>query len=271
MTLERIEKILDQAEDLGTVDWVYFEGGEPFLYYPILVRGVSSAAERGFKVGVVSNAYWAVADRDAHEWLRPLAGKTEDLGISSDLFHGDEKLSEQARTAQEIAERLEIPSGILTIARPEETCVAGTRGQIPPGEYPVMYRGRAAETLAPSAPRHPWTDFTECPHEDLREPGRVHVDPFGNVHACHGISLGNVFETPLRKICAGYDPDRHPITGPLLEGGPVALARRYRVEHEEGYADACHLCDATRRALRGRFPDILTPDQVYGIEKNASD
>ena len=127
-----------------------------------------------------------------------------------------------------------------------------------------MYRGRAVEKLAARAGRRPWIDFATCPYEDLREPGRVHVDPLGYVHICQGISLGNLFQTPLEEICASYDPDRHPITGPLLEGGPAELVRRTGLPHAEGYADACHLCYEARRSLRGRFPEILAPDQMYG-------
>jgi hypothetical protein len=113
-------------------------------------------------------------------------------------------------------------------------------------------------------PRTPWTAFTACPHEDLREPGRVHVDPLGFVHVCQGITIGNVFETPLAEICRTYDTDAHPIVGPLLAGGPAGLARRHGIPCEEGYADACHLCYRVRSALRARFPGTLGPDQMYG-------
>ena len=34
MTLDDIRLFLGQAYDLGTVGWIYFEGGEPFLYMP---------------------------------------------------------------------------------------------------------------------------------------------------------------------------------------------------------------------------------------------
>jgi hypothetical protein len=127
-----------------------------------------------------------------------------------------------------------------------------------------MYRGRAAEKLAPHAPHHPWEIFVECPHEDLREPGRVHIDPLGHVQMCHGISLGNILRTSLTEMCETYNPDAHPVIGPLLAGGPAELTRRYGVSPKEGYADACHLCYETRLALRERFPEILTPDQMYG-------
>jgi MoaA/NifB/PqqE/SkfB family radical SAM enzyme len=131
-----------------------------------------------------------------------------------------------------------------------------------------MYRGRAAVKLASKARQQPWSMFTACPYEDLREPGRVHVDPLGNLHICQGIVIGNVFRTPLKEICRRYDPEAHPITGPLLRGGPIELVKAYGVPHREAYVDACHLCYESRRALRDRFPEILTPDQMYGVGQN---
>jgi hypothetical protein len=89
-----------------------------------------------------------------------------------------------------------------------------------------MYRGRAAERLAPLAARRPWESFTACPHENLRAPARVHVDPGGDLHLCQGLSMGNLFRTPLRELCADYDPEAHPIAGPLVAGGPAELIRR---------------------------------------------
>jgi MoaA/NifB/PqqE/SkfB family radical SAM enzyme len=264
MTLDRVERVLDQAAALGGLEWIYFEGGEPFLYYGVLLAGVRRAAERGFRVGIVSNAYWATAMKDALEWLRPMARLVQRLQISSDLYHGREPLRPEAKTAAAAADELGIPTGIISVAQPERADAPSAVGQLPESESAVMYRGRAAERLAPDAPKHPWAGFTACPYENLRDPGRVHVDPLGHVHICQGISLGNLFETPLAELCASYDPDAHPITGPLLAGGPAELARREKLVPADGYADACHLCDAARRELRDRYPDILAPDQVYG-------
>ena len=91
MTLETIERILEEADALGTIEWIYFEGGEAFLYYQLLRAGVRLAAERGFKVGTVTNAYWASAARDAIEWLQPFAGLVQDLSISNDTYHCDQE------------------------------------------------------------------------------------------------------------------------------------------------------------------------------------
>lgn len=265
ITLSQLRELLRQTDELGTVEWFYFEGGEPFLFYPLLVAGVRAAAELGFKVGIVSNAYWATSVADATEWLRPLAGLVQDLSVSNDIYHWDEVLGQHVAHAQQAAADLGIPIGTISIAQPETAEAARAQGKLPDGESRVMYRGRAGEKLAGRAPKHPWDQFTACPFEDLREPGRVHVDPLGNVHICQGISLGNVFEMPLAEICARYDPDAHSITGPILAGGPAELARRYDVPREAAYADACHLCNAACRALRARFPAILLPDQMFGV------
>jgi organic radical activating enzyme len=256
MRLSDVREIMRQAEALGTVESVYFEGGEPFLYYPILVKSVEEAAAQGFRVGVVTNSYWATELEDALTWLRPFKGLIQDLSVSSDLHHWDEMLSRQVRTAHHAAEELGIPIGTISVAQPNEDDAALAS---------LMFRGRAVEKLASSVPQHPWHTFVECPYEDLRDPGRVHIDPLGNVHLCQGMSLGNLFRTPLTKICSTYEPDAHPIVGPLLQGGPAELGRRYRVPLKEAYADACHLCYEMRLALRPRFPEILTPDQVYGL------
>jgi len=265
LTLRNVRNILQQAQDVGTVKWIYFEGGEPFLYYAVLLKAVQEAASMGFQVGIVSNGYWATDVEDALEWLSPFSELIQDLSISSDLYHWSEKLSQQAQNASAAAEQLGIPLGVISVAEAEVTNAASAVGQLPVGESTVMYRGRAAEKLVLKAARYPWGQFTECPFENLREPGRVHVDPYGNLHICQGISLGNLFNTQLSEICETYDPKSHPITGPLLEGGPVELVRKYELPHEERYADACHLCCEACRALRERFPEILMPDQMYGV------
>jgi hypothetical protein len=203
--------------------------------------------------------------QDALEWLGPFAGLIQDLSVSSDPYHWSERLSRQAENASAAAEQLGIPLGVISVGEPEATDADSAVGQLPEGESGVMYRGRAVEKLASKAALWPWDQFTECPFENLRDPGRLHLDPFGNLHICQGISLGNLFETPLSEICETYDPDSHPITAPLLEGGPVELVRRYGLAHEERVADACHLCDQARRVLRERFSEILMPDQMYGV------
>ncbi len=268
LTYEQMEQILQQAKTAGVTS-IYFEGGEPFLYYAVLAKAVHKAANMGFDVGIVSNAYWATSIADAEEWLRPFVGRLCDLTVSSDLFHCEEYLGEKPQNAIVAAKWLGIPTGMISVAQPDAEAKQ-THGQIE-DESAVMYRGRAAEKLAPRATGHPWESFDSCPHEDLREPGRVHLDPLGNIHICQGISIGNIFETPLIEICENYNADDHPICGLLLSGGPAALVSEYNLPHTSPsggashYADACHLCYMARTALRTRFPQYLNPDQMYGV------
>lgn len=256
MTLADIRRVLRQAEGAAEVEAIFYEGGEPFLYYPILRRGVEEAADRGFRVGIVTNGYWATAEEDAVAWLSPLAPFLHSLSMSSDLYHADDVLSQQAQRAHAAAKQLNIPVSTISVAMPGDEDVSLAT---------LMCRGRAVQELASELPSRAWQSFTECPHEDLRDPSRVHVDPFGFVHVCQGISLGNLYRTPLSEICLAYAPDSDPVIGPLLRGGPAELARQYGFVPQAGYADACHLCYEARRVLRGRFPKILTPDGMYGV------
>jgi len=261
-----IEDILRQARQLGSIEWIYFEGGEPFLHYALLRRGVQLAHEQGFRVGLVTNAYWATSDEVAREWLQPFAGLVEDLSISDDAYHGSADHPWPVRLARQAAERLGIPVDLITIAEPEAGQAPGSGGQPVSDASPVLFRGRAAAMLASRVAGKPWREFTACPWEDLRQPERVHVDAFGNLHVCQGISIGNLRQQPLVDIMRGYRPEAHPVVGPLLAGGPAELVKRYDLPPGDAFADACHLCYAARCELRNRLPDVLTPDQMYGAK-----
>lgn len=250
-TLDRIDQVLEQARAAG-VGMVYFEGGEPFLYYALLLGSVRRAQALGLSVGVVTNAYWAVSEADALAALRPFAGLLADLTISSDSFHSSDPDHPQARHAAAAARALGIPLGSIAIARPGEADGGA-----------LMFRGRASR-LAGQVPGRPWTAFRACPYEDLRDPGRVHLDPDGGLQLCQGLTIGNLFERPLDEISRAYDPDAHPLVGPLLAGGPAGLVETYDLPMDGLYADACHLCYQARLRLRDRFPAWLGPDQMYG-------
>ena len=75
MTLGQVRRILQEAKEVGTVTSIYFEGGEPFLYYPVLLRGIIEARDglfngdrlecllgggRGKRVGVAAPVCWII-------------------------------------------------------------------------------------------------------------------------------------------------------------------------------------------------------------------
>ena len=268
MTLPQIRSVLSEARKIDTMEWIYFEGGEPFLFYPSMLEGVRIARDMGFKVGIVTNAYGAISDDDAEVWLRPLLDYgVADLSISDDSFHYGENDS-PAKRALAAARRLGIPTGLICIQKP---FVEAMPGQDQDKGNPIigggaMFRGRAVEKLTGGLPQRPWHELAKCPHEDLQSPSRVHIDHYGHIHVCQGLSMGNMWQRPLSMLVSEYESKSHPICGPLAEGGPALLARRYGVEHEADYVDECHFCYLLRRSLIDRFPNYLAPRQVYGLK-----
>jgi MoaA/NifB/PqqE/SkfB family radical SAM enzyme len=265
-TLERIGGILTEAKKLGTVDFVSVEGGEPFLYYPIMVHLVREAASMGFHVEVLSNCYWASCVEDAVEWLFPMAeAENVEFSFSSDLHHGETWESEEVGNAVRAASKLKIKWGVIAVKNPLAQALSPDQIEgVKVSLWELMYRGRAASKLTEKASKRCWREFTKCPYEDFVNQKRVHIDPFGWVHVCQGISIGNAFQKPLSEIIQEYDPYKNPILEPLIRGGPAALVEKFNLPHDDDYADACHLCFTARLALRNRFPDILVPDQMYG-------
>jgi hypothetical protein len=233
-----------------------------------MIEGIRMASAKGFKTGIVTNGNWAVSDEDARIWLEPLRELgVADLSMSDDGFHGSERAEASVKTAIRAARGLGLPVNTITVEGPTVATDAGAgrcKGAAIIGGD-VVFRGRAADRLIGGLPSSPSRAFTECPYEDLETPARVHVDCFGNVQFCQGLSIGSLWKTPLSRLFAGYRAQSHPICGPLVEGGPARLAEAYGFAAEDGAVTACHLCFLARRALIDRFPDCLTPRQVYGL------
>jgi hypothetical protein len=191
-----------------------------------------------------------------------------DISISDDEFHYEDEQTSPAKHALNAARKLGMPWGSIGIDKP---MVEGGIDKEQAKGKPVigggvMFRGRAVEKLTEGLPLRPWEEFIECPYEDLRDPKRVHLDAYGNVHLCQGLSMGNMWDVPLSEIIKRYDADSHPICKRLVNGGPARLAKEYDVPHEAEYVDACHMCYLVRRALIDRFPQYLAPRSVYGLQ-----
>jgi len=267
-TLKQINQVLDEAVKIKTVKWIYWEGGEPFLFYPLMLESMKLAKERGFKNGIVTNSYWATDTNDAKLWLKPISELAiADFSVSDDTFHYEDTAENLSKYAHLAAKALSIPTGAINIDKPtfkrtmEKEKVKGT----PVIGGGAMFRGRAVDTLIEGLPTRKWDMLKECPHEDLIGLGRVHVDCFGNTQICQGLSIGNFWDRSLSELVSEYNPEEHPICGPLIKGGPAQLVKEYNLEHEEEYVDECHLCYLARKSLLDKFPQYLGPQQVYGL------
>ena len=266
MKCSDIHQILAEAAQVGTIRDICFEGGEPFLYYPIMLWGLRAAKGFGFRRSIVTNAYWATSVDDAIQWLTPISEiGIYNLALSDDAYHYSENEKDLAKYAIEAAKDVGLPVGTITISDPRKYLDTIEWKGKPIIGGRVQFKGRAVEKLIEGLPKKPWTAFTKCRDEDFSKQSRVHIDPFGYVHVCQGITIGNRNQTPLVKLFANFNPEKHPICAPILRGGPAELAREHHIEPNEDCVDECHLCYSIRLKLRKKFPSILAPDQVYGV------
>jgi MoaA/NifB/PqqE/SkfB family radical SAM enzyme len=266
-SIQQIKGALEEFKKIETITSVGFEGGEAFLFYPILCESVRIASQKGFNTSIQTNCYWATTKDDAILWLKPLkSAGLASLDVSDDTFHHGDEENNNAGYAISAAGELGIEVRSICIKPPEvENNNDHTKGDPIYIGGPKL-RGRAIEKLTKGLPTTSCSEFTQCPYEDFKNPGRVHVDPFGNVHLCQGISMGNMWKTPFSSLLKNYDPKNHPIAGPILKGGPLQMAKTYNIPHKEEYVDACHMCSKLCLELIEQFPEYLTPRQVYGLE-----
>lgn len=266
-TLKQLTGLIEEAAGLKQIRSISFEGGEPFLYYGLLHEGIRQVTKAGFDTAVETNCYWATGVEDAKLWLRPLkqAGLTT-IEPGDDEFHNDGTGETPGQKAAQAAGELGIKANRICIEKPTTAPRDGQAKGEPVYAGGPKLRGRAAETLVKDLPTRPWTELTQCKMENLRDPGRVHIDPFGNVLVCQGLSIGNYLDTSLADILNNYDPDTHPVCGPLLKGGPAALAKHYNLDHDGQYVDECHFCSALCKSLVDRFPQYLVPRQAHGLK-----
>ncbi|MGD9200434.1 MAG: hypothetical protein PVI26_02625, partial [Chitinispirillia bacterium] len=172
-----------------------------------------------------------------------------------------------AKYAIAAAENLGMPTYSLRKTKPQvnqNTEATQEKGK-PEISGGIKLRGRAVEKYADSLPGICREELKECPYEDLEDPKRVHIDAYGHVQICQGISIGNCWKTPLSQLIRNYEALKHPVCGPLIRGGPICLLKEYNLGLKEEYVDECHLCYAARLELLDKFPDYLAPRQVYGI------
>lgn len=269
MTISQIQTVLKESEKIGTIQETYWEGGEPFLFYPVMLQGIQLARKMDFKAGIVTNGYWSTSAEDARLWLKPLS----ELGISNlsvsddDLHYGDTQDS-PAKCALAAAKGLGIPTFSLCKAKPEiqKNSDFEQKKGAPEISGGIKLRGRAVEKFKDGLPTRKKENLKECPYEDLLDPKRVHIDSYGNVQICQGISMGNCWKTPLSDLVKDYDAMKHPICGPLVRGGPVRLIEEHGLDLKGEYVDECHLCYAARLVLLDKYSEYLAPRQVYGLK-----
>lgn len=267
----QVDQILREAQKISSVEWIYLTGGEPFMRFPQLLNCIKKIVQLDFKVGIVTNGFFARTEDCALRFLRPLhqLGVSQ-VHISNDSYHYKSAGTTPAQHALKVSHDLGLPASQIRVSSMFEEIQepVETFETFPSINRPLRFQGRSSETLAKGVPLSSWKKFTHCPLGSLIAPNQVFIDAYGNVQICPGINIGNAWETPLANLVTAYKAADHPFYGPISQGGPVLLSEAYGFVHGVGYVDSCHLCYTIRQQLRERFPDYLAPRQVYGLEKS---
>ena len=265
-SLDQLKKVIDEAKKIESMEWFYFEGGEPFLFYPIMMDAIQLAKKNKFKVGIVTNGYWANSEENVRYYLRELHEVgLDDLSVSDDCFHMINEFDHPSLVLEKLGKEIGVPINTLTLNKPDDIPIENI--EIKKGE-PIIggnirLRGRAADKLTKNLPVQESMYLNTCGHEELVNPMRVHLDAYGYVHICQGISIGNMWEEPLSEILLNYNAYDHPIVAPLIKGGPFELAKKYQIPYQEKFIETCHMCYEIRKELRSYHPEYLQPNQMY--------
>ncbi|MCP4542243.1 MAG: radical SAM protein [Chloroflexi bacterium] len=257
---------------------VHLTGGEPFLHFPLLLKGTRMATELGIWVYVETSGGWCTDEVEAVERFSALreAGLQAVL-ISCSPFHAER--IPPARTTRTIRAALEIfgsrrvtvyMSQFLEIMqrfsddleRPtplsryeEELGLAGAHRLLWEG-YHVVSGGRAGYELSYLAGAYPAETFagTSCAGEALYAQ-HSHLDLYGNFIPawCGGLTVGDWRD--LAQVQDSFQKKSYsPLLKMLVEQGPYGLCEmageRYGYQFRaEGYTGKCHLCVDVRRHL----------------------
>ncbi len=291
INLEMAKNTILKLKEKNNLELVILLGGEPGLF-PVLTHKIAEfAAGLGCQTRIETNASWANNKEAAVKFLKPMVKIGCEIMLSVDAFHAKfikiennaiaiRALDElEGRYVMEIpylvsensANSLDMQTNKLIVELEERLGRVPFAKNIYKGA--VYFKGRAASKLAGLVQKGRGVPKEKCAVVPWWLNGAqntfdlLSIDPFGNVTKECGIAIGNVYKNEIENIISNYDPGTHPIISVLIEKGPIGLAAEACAMGyvlKEDYADKCHLCQELREVLRVKYPEILTPENLYG-------
>jgi hypothetical protein len=291
MSPEVLRQALEAVTAWPRPPQVHFTGGEPFLYFPLLLEGAHLANELGIVSYVETSAGWCVDDAQTVERFAELqrAGLQAVL-ISCSPFHAER--IPPARTVRAFRAALQIfrSSGVILylpeflqviqrfdVERPtpidhyvEEFGLDGARRILWQG-YGIISGGRSGYELGHLVSRYPATTFAEADcAADILYAHHSHLDLYGNYISgfCGGLTVGDWHDLP--QLLADFEASRYPpLIEILVQRGAYGLCRLAEDQFgysqlAEGYTGKCHLCVDVRRHLAATAEfEELRPQGFY--------
>ncbi len=257
-----VRRIIDEAARLGSLKFVGFTGGDPFLHTDILIDGVAHTRKNGLKSRVVTSAYWATSPQRASRELQPLAqAGLDEMTLSYDDAHAPYVKADRIKNAFDAARALAIevafnvciePGSRINRAFLRRFLELGPEDHVRIEETWINTTGRAAEeekTQKESRKGRPEVQLTPCQHV-LRGPT---VTPTGAILPCcgtipfrKGLQIGDTKEDAVDSaLRRAY---QNPVMQWIAFEGPAAILEQITAETSNPITrndldGNCHACD----------------------------
>jgi hypothetical protein len=265
--------------------WIY--GGEPFLYFGVLIEVVKIAKRRQIRqIGVLTNGYWSAKPGSGQKRLSLLKQVgLSDIIISTGGFHAERIPPELAIHGIQLALQVgfEAVTASVTFLSPRKAsnpfnnCSEEIWAQLNeiPGvslyENRVTMIGRATKDLLNYCQPGKTRRSRTCRPPSyiggsFDQPEGLEIDPNGWVMICPGFSLGNVQTKSLTVLIGEYGNSDNFLWQTIRQQGPTGLLHRAKQEGYaplKQYASECHLCYEVRKFLRPHYPGQLAPAECY--------
>lgn len=255
---------IDQAKELGTVEWISFTGGEPFLLPDMLEALIAYAHDKGFHTECVTNCFWALTVEDAEKKLKQLVeAGLEVINISSDDFHQRHIPFDRVRNCYLIAKQLGLKIVVMCALSRSSTLRISEISRLLGGERITIASGyrspERASSLAvetgfipvgrgESIPEHEWLigcgSLAGSCRTVLRDIG---ITPSGEVMPCCSAAgltkvakVGNALEHTLRVLLK--EAHMNKLFRVLSSEGPLGLWRCVGFYPLKSFVNKCHLC-----------------------------
>ena len=289
MTTDQAVRHLRSLHRLGRV--IHIAGGECMMYWDDLKSILSAAQGEGVQPHFIeTNCSFAADDEIVRDRLATLSAcGVAGILLSADPYHQAFVPPERFLRARRMAREAFGPQNVWCTDQPDEEVrelAEIARDEERLREYvrahPPMLVGRAQRELAPLLDEHPLAELPldtgwhtryrarDCAIDFRRETiWEIHVDPYDNIQTNCGVILGDANVTPPAKLMAAGPERANWVVELLARDGPFGLVelaeRRHGFVPPETARSKCDLCYTVRKHLRAFYPDLLGPEEVYGV------
>lgn len=264
LTYEDAIRVIESAARLQTIGTIAFVGGEPFIFYKLMLKiGAYIHAHYGCPLNVTTNGSWAKSPEAARKLLSPL--RNVGLGwlmLSLDQYHLEHASLDQAMHCLNGSLDYGINTAVQVIRRVGAPTAKDFKEMLTDRvdvdriewiENPCSAIGNAASMLG----REQLEWYDDIPPGGCNAGEILNIQPDGEIKPCCGsglmakrLSLGNAKTEDVDRQVRAAETDGI-LNSLIAEQGPRGLARLLReagradlVERHAPFTDACYACHA---------------------------